>query len=57
MIKSIQKNIESKKNFKKYIFDDRKNFRHNAKNSNKSTCYKILSNNMKKVLYFKKLFR
>ena len=46
------------KNFlKKLIFDDKQNFRFDTKNSNKSTLYIILSNNMKKFSYLKKLFR
>ena len=56
MIEYIQKNIEFKKKLKKHILDDRQNFRFNKKNSNKSTLYKILSNNMKEISYFEKLF-
>ena len=57
MIKYIYKEIELKKKLKKYIFDDRQNFRLDTKNSNELTLYKILSNNIKKLLYLKKLFR
>ena len=57
MIEYIQKNIESKENLKKHIFDDKQNFRLDTKNLNESTLYKILSNNMKKILYLKKFYR
>ena len=46
-----------KNNLKKHIFNDKQNFRLNTKNSNELTMYKILSNNLKKTLYLKKLFR
>ena len=57
MIEYIQKNIESKENLKKHILDDKQNFRFDTKSSNESTLYRILSKNMKKILYLKKLFR
>ena len=56
MIEYILKKIKSKKNLKKHIFDNRQNFRLDTKNSNESTLYKILSNNMKEISYLKKLF-
>ena len=56
MIEYIQKEIELKENLKKHIFNDKQSFRLDTKNSNKSTLYKDLSNNMKQILYLKKLF-
>ena len=49
--------MKSKKNLKKHVLDDRQNFRFDTKNSNESTLYKILSNNIKEISYFEKLFR
>ena len=40
---------------KKHIFDEKQNFRFDTKNSNESTLYKILSNNMKKISYLNKI--
>ena len=48
--------MESKKNLKKHIFNDKQNLWLVTKNSNKSTLYKFLSNNMKEISYWKKLF-
>ena len=57
MIKYIQIHIKSKKNLKKHGLDDKQSFRLDTKNSNESTLYRVLSNNMKKISYFEKLFR
>ena len=57
MIKYIQKNIELEENLKKHIFDNRHNFGLDTKDTNESTLYKILSNNIKEISYLEKLFR
>ena len=57
IIEYIQKKIESEENSKKHILDDKQNFRFDTKNSNELTWCRILSTNIKKIAYLKKLFR
>ena len=49
MIEFIYKEIELKKNLKKHKFDDKQNFRFDTEDSNKSTLYRILLNNIKEA--------